>query len=217
MDVKEVLKNFVEKKGIKKWFKRDNLIILVLSGVLLLIIALPTKDTSSNRTDHNTKKLEETASQSSSEQKDNTSYENVSAAQKAMTGEEYASFLEGRLEEILKGMAGVGDVRVMITLESSEELVVEKDSSINRSNTVESDSQGGSRNINEADSKEATIYRTEGSDSEPYVVKTLSPRVEGVFVVAKGAGSGEVNRNITEAVQALFGIEAHKIKVVKMD
>lgn len=217
MDVKEELKDFVERKGIKKWFKRDNLIILVLSGVLLLIIALPTKDNSSSQPDNKTKKQETAASQSSTEQKDGASYETASAAQKAMTGEEYAAFLEGRLEEILKGMAGVGDVRVMITLESSEELVVEKDSSINRSNTAESDSEGGSRNINQADSKEATIYRTEGSDSEPYVVKTLSPRVEGVFVVARGAGTGEVNRNITEAVQALFGVEAHKIKVVKME
>ena len=29
-------------------------------------------------------------------------------------------------------------------------------------------------------------------------------------------GSGDTSRNITEAVQALFGIEAHKIKVLKM-
>ena len=28
----------------KKWFRRDNLLILILSGVLLFILALPTKE-----------------------------------------------------------------------------------------------------------------------------------------------------------------------------
>ena len=43
-DRKETWKQWMEKKGIHKWFQRDNLIILILSGVLLFIIALPTKD-----------------------------------------------------------------------------------------------------------------------------------------------------------------------------
>lgn len=48
------------------------------------------------------------------------------------------------------------------------------------------------------------------------MVKTLTPEIEGVLVVAEGAGSGTVNKNITEIVQALFDVEAHKVKVVKM-
>ena len=39
----------------------------------------------------------------------------------------------------------------------------------------------------------------------------------GDVVVAQGAGTGTVNRNITDVVQALFDVEAHKVKVVKMD
>ena len=48
------------------------------------------------------------------------------------------------------------------------------------------------------------------------MVKTLNPRVEGVLVVAEGAGDGTVARNITEIAQALFGVEAHRVKVVSM-
>jgi stage III sporulation protein AG len=40
--------------------------------------------------------------------------------------------------------------------------------------------------------------------------------VEGVSVVAQGGGDSQIQKNITEVIQALFGIEAHKIKVVKM-
>jgi stage III sporulation protein AG len=50
----------------------------------------------------------------------------------------------------------------------------------------------------------------------PYVVKTIVPQVEGVVVVGEGCGTGSVDKNVTEIVQALFGLEAHKVKVVKM-
>ena len=48
------------------------------------------------------------------------------------------------------------------------------------------------------------------------MVKTTSPQVEGVLVVCEGAGVGTVSKNITDAIEVLFGIEPHKIKVVKM-
>ena len=35
-------KKWAEEKGIRKWFRRDNFIVLVLTGILLVIIALPT-------------------------------------------------------------------------------------------------------------------------------------------------------------------------------
>ncbi|MCI8431544.1 MAG: stage III sporulation protein AG, partial [Lachnospiraceae bacterium] len=127
--------------------------------------------------------------------------------------ENYAVYLEGRLTELLSRMDGVGKVEVMITLKSSKELVVEKEQPVSRSSTNESDSQGGTRSVSQVDSRENTVYRTEGSASEPYVVKTLSPEIEGVLVVAEGAGNGSVNKNIVEIAQALFGVEAHKVKV----
>ena len=40
--------------------------------------------------------------------------------------------------------------------------------------------------------------------------------MEGVSVVAEGGDNAVVQNNISDIVQALFGIEAHKIKVVKM-
>ena len=104
----------------------------------------------------------------------------------------------------------------MITLKSSRELVVEKETPVSRSTTTETDAQGGSRTVNTSEMEENVIYSTDGSSNEPYVVKSLAPEIEGVLVVAEGAGSGTVNRTVTEIVQALFDVEAHKVKVVKM-
>lgn len=207
----------------KKWFQRDNLIIIILSGILLLVIALPTgiegKDAGGD--------AGETAGGSntgitqlsgSSTGRDDTGitlsggYEQY--GEDFLT--EYEKRLESRLQAILEGMAGAGKVEVMITFSSSEELVVEKDRPMTRSNTTESDGEGGTRTIYQTDSGETTVYRSVGSDSEPYVVKTLTPKVEGVLVAAQGAGTGEVTKNITEAIQVLFDLEAHKIKVIRM-
>ncbi len=44
----------------------------------------------------------------------------------------------------------------------------------------------------------------------------MTPSVKGVVVSAQGGGNAKTAENISEAIQALFGIEAHKIKIVKM-
>lgn len=203
---------------LQKWFQRDNLIILVLSGILLFIIALPVEDKAdvgATATEKGTGILMQKSTDASSDE--NRIISANSDVQKTENTEfDYAAYLEQKLEGTLKNIAGVGKVEVMLTLQSSEELVVEKDAPVSRSNTNETDSEGGNRVVSQIDSQETTIYRTEGDSSEPYVVKTILPKVEGVLVVAEGAGSGTVNQNITEIVQALFGVEAHKVKVVAM-
>lgn len=244
------LRQLAEEKGLGKLFQRDNLIILILSGVLLLIIAMPTKSagTGSDQESATTVKSEssqnsksgqssgvtQSSGTQSSESLKSTGTQNEGMSQNSQGNasesdgsggaekfwgslSDYEAAMEARLEQILEGMAGAGKVSVMITFASSQELVVEKDRPLTRSNTTESDSEGGSRNIYQTESGETTVYITQGTDSEPYVVKTLTPKVEGVLIAAEGAGTGEVTKNITEAVQALFDLEAHKIKVVKME
>lgn len=214
--MKEKWKDLAEKKGIKKWFQRDNLIIIILSGVLLLIIALPVDNGRSSPQNQSQDQGVTMDGQKGMPSAQSKTGEVQTADVGGLTQDEYTAELELRLSNILSGISGVGKVRVMITLQSSEELVVEKDQPLSRSNTTENDAEGGSRSIFTTDAGEETVYRNVGSDSEPYVIKTLTPKVEGVVVVAQGAGSGDINKGITEAVQALFGLEAHKIKVLKM-
>ena len=215
-------KKWAADKGLLKWFRRDNLIVMVLTGILLVIIALPTKESGEkNQGDagpnggRGSSGLAESRLSGLEDDKGtvNSSGWNEGAEN---AEEEYAGYLEQRLTETLSRISDVGKVKVMITLKSSSELVVEKEQPVKRSTTNESDSQGGSRIVSQMETEENTVYRTEGSASEPYVIKTLPPQVEGVVVVAEGAGNGTVNRTIVEIVQALFGVEAHKVKVVKM-
>lgn len=206
-----------EKKAFGKFphkLSRDNFLIVILVGVLLLVIAWPVE-----------KKEKETQSQSGkwdsdtgimdlqSEPESGESRDHVSAGASLS----YAEGLERSLEELLGAMEGVGRVRVMVTLEGSGLAVVEKDRSTVRDGTTEVDSAGGSRNTTDITESEQTIYTGgQGSGGSPYVKQVLTPRVEGVVVCAQGGGNAGTVRNITEAIQALFGLEAHKIKIVKM-
>lgn len=44
----------------------------------------------------------------------------------------------------------------------------------------------------------------------------IAPDNTGVVIVAEGAGDPVVEKNIYDSVQALFDVEMHKIKIVKM-
>lgn len=211
------------KEAWKKWLTKDNLLILILSGVLLLVITLPSgKSTEGKKTSAENKTAIQQSLITDATQKKQTPTQKSSgqtqetASQTAIFREEYVTYMEQKLEELLTQMNGVGKAAVMITLSESEELVVEKDGPQSRTNLNESDASGGNRVTTQMDSDLVTVFSSRGDDSTPYVVKTLSPRIQGVVVVAQGADSGQVNQNITELVQALFDIESHKIKVVKM-
>lgn len=209
--VKEWLLSKVEQ--VKK-LKKDQLLIILLSGVLLLVIALPVdKIKTKNGEDAENDFLEEIFEPNDADSAGGEAEEEES---QETFGENYAREMESKLKEVLSSMDQVGKVEVLITLKTSEEKIVEKDLPVTRSNSEEVDAEGGRRNVNNMDSGENTVYETDSGKSTPYVIKTTSPLVEGVVVVCEGEGSGTVNRDITEAVQALFGIEAHKIKVVRM-
>ena len=205
-------KQWIKKKGREKYFRRDNLLILVLAGILLFIIALPTSD--GEKADSGMKEKTKALSGETLQTGDG---QTPGVNPGTGTDEDYAAAMEQRLTEALADMAGVGKVRVMITLKSSRGLVVEKEEQMEQSSVKETDSQGGSRISDQARREETVVRSTDGSNSEPYVVKSYVPEIEGVLVVAEGAGSGTINRTVTEVVQALFGVEAHKVKVVKMN
>lgn len=191
MDLKKFVNNLKTKN-----LRKNQIIILFLCGVLLMVITIPAnendRDSDNNGSQNGRVTDEETMNDSTV----------------------YAQYLEQELENILSQMDGAGMVSCMVTLSSSAEQVVEKDLNISDENVTESDSQGGRRTTNQSSRSETTIY-SEGDNGSPYVSKEISPKVEGVLVIAEGGDNAVVVKNITEGIQALFGIESHKIRIVK--
>ena len=196
-------KSFRELKEKCSKMKKDQFLIVLLTGILLLVITLPTDRGKNEEKEKETKEGTPTEL--------NTEIEHTSAEFL------YIKSLEEKLEQGLSYIDGVGKVKVMITLKAGTEQVVLKDLSDSGMNTIEKDAGGGNRTITENETTEVTIY-TENSDGSmiPYVAQTLSPIVEGVTVVCEGGDDAMVRANITEVVKALFPVEVHKIKVVRM-
>ena len=184
---------FMQKIKEKK-LKRSDWLILVLAGILILIIALPT-DTKGK------KQAEET--------KENLSKETD-------TMEASKDEIERKLEAILEKIDGAGEVKVMITYQDSGTQVVEKDKNTSANSVEESDSTGGVRSTKEQQLQESTVYDEADAGNTPFVSKELLPKVEGILIVASGGDNQKVKQNISEAVLALFQVEAHRIKIVKM-
>lgn len=179
-----------EKKGFHfDKYNKKHLGVLFIIGLLLIVIALPTSNpydqqesTSQENTDlENTKDDEETESLYSSQDLS------------------YKTQLELQLKTILEFVEGVGQVTVMITLESTAEKIVEKDI-----------------NILGESQEEETVYDELENGNTPYIIQENYPVIEGIVVVAEGGDQVFVIQNITEAIQALFAVDSHKIKIMKM-
>ncbi len=204
-----------EKQGlkVKEWLaklktkeiKKEQALILLLFGILLIVIAIPVKDESDA----------EAKPASYDEAQAGVKDAETEGAETEFSGaDQYCGVLEERLKRMLMQVSGAGKVEVMITLKYTQGMVVEKDQELASSTVEETDSAGGVRNSTETSRNESTIY-TNGSET-PFVVKQSLPEIEGVLVVCSGGGNPVVKTEITEAVHALFDVEAHKIRIMKM-
>ncbi|WP_228728139.1 stage III sporulation protein AG [Brevibacillus composti] len=127
---------------------------------------------------------------------------------------EYENMYETQLKEILTSVVGVGDVEVMVNLDSTPELVVEKNRNIRSSTNQETDKDRATRNQNDQSRDEQVVVVQGGKQDQPVVLKTLKPKVRGVLVVAKGAENIQVKAWITEAVQKVLDVPAYKISIL---
>ena len=161
-------------------------IILILIGILVLIILIPTGD---GKKTGNVDQLTQ----------EETDGKNTAEMRQTQTDTEYTKALEEQLTDLIESMDGVGKVRVMLTLSDDGLVYLDKDV-----------------RIQEKTREETTVVYDMGDTKEPYVVRRERPKVEGVVVVAQGGDRPGIATEIIGAIQSLFDLEAHKVKVVKM-
>jgi len=179
-DGKKLLNRLTGGKKIRK----DQCLIVILLGVLLCVISLPVEKS--------------TVKSDISDRAD----DKISEHKQSATGNESADYVrewEKKLEESLLYIEGAGQVKVLITLKESEQKILAKDGTEDISETTETDASGGSRRMTENRMEKNTVYTVdERGQDVPYVVKTITPTVEGVVVIAQGADIPRVRQNIIE-------------------
>lgn len=122
--------------------------------------------------------------------------------------------MENKTKEILEKIVGVGAVDVLVTIDSTEEIVVQRNVKDSQELTEESDADGGKRHITQY-TRDGQIVTYEASGSEqPIVTKKIKPKVRGVLVVARGAENKTVKGLIVDAIEKGLNVPAYKISVV---
>lgn len=195
-----------------KWkMGKDKWLILLAIGMIILILAIPSNSSTLGKIG------------AASESKNKTELQKgivTEPAEKDMAvaagaDRTYEEQMELRVKKLLKTVEGVGQVDVMIVLKSSKEQVLRVDNKTSDSATVENDSSGGTRNITNKELQESTILTGSGENTAPIVEKEISPEIEGIIISAQGGGSPTVKAEISSAMEALFNLPPHKIKVLK--
>ncbi|KEZ91729.1 MULTISPECIES: stage III sporulation protein AG [Lacrimispora] len=195
-----------------KWkMGKDKWLILLAVGMIILILTFPSGSGMAARVEKTAESKNQTALQKGIV----TEPADGEAAVAAGADRTYEEQLEARVKRILKTVDGVGQVEVMIVLKSSEEKVLRVDKDSSDSSTEEKDSSGGTRKITSADRKENTILTGSGENTSPIVEKEIRPEIEGIIISAQGGGSPTVKAEISGAMEALFNLPPHKIKVLK--
>lgn len=189
---------------------KDRFLILIIGGLLILVITYPLPSSSKK----------ESGGAGNGGNTGVTKAVDVSSGTgslKTDTKNDYTEKMEARLAGILSNINGAGKVQVFLSFSDFGMSVVEKDVSYIRNNEERSGDDTQNTSVLNTENSEETIYATDESGNEvPFVNKITAPKVSGVLVVAQGGGNETIQQEMKEAIMALFGIEEHKIKVVKM-
>lgn len=178
---------YINNKGYKRFI--SNFVIIII----ICVIGLITWDTFTNAPQLNVNNTEE----------NNNKPETLEQA--------YSDDMETQLESILTQIKNVGEVDVMITYESSTEVIPASNITESNQVTEEKDAQGGTRTTIQEDMSKNVV--TSGGNQDLIVIKEIKPQIRGVMVVAKGAGDIRVKTELVEAVKTIFQIPGYRVMV----
>ncbi|ADM70676.1 hypothetical protein GMA19_02873 [Paenibacillus polymyxa E681] len=136
------------------------------------------------------------------------------------TGEENSfagieKVFEDNMKQMLEQIVGVGTVDVMVTVDSTEEVIVQRNVKDMQEENNETDANGGQRHTTQyTRDGEIVTYESSGGQHTPIVTKKVKPQVRGVLVVAMGAENPTVKQLIVDAVQKGLNVPSYKISVV---
>ena len=140
-------------------------------------------------------------------EKDNTGRER--------TTDEYRQQMEKEITLLLREIDGVGEVRVMITLESGEENVYVQQQKQSNDSDVKQNSNDLHQTSQSTFENEVVIISQQSGD-KALVERTLQPVVQGVAVVCSGADDISVVSAVTNSVSVVLNVPTNRIYVTKM-
>jgi len=200
------LKSILGQSNSKKPSKYHYFILVFVLGVAFMLVSnlftdSPEQSQNAITTTANTASNEETAvfKQTKGETTDSIS--------------DYEDEYENQLKEVLETISGVGEVHVVVNVDSTSQKIVEKNTVTQSQTTTETDREGGKREVEDLSKDEQVVIIQDGEKETPIVVQTKKPEIRGVLVVAGGADNIHIKKTIVDSVTRVLGVPSHRVAV----
>lgn len=130
--------------------------------------------------------------------------------------EEYTKALEKKLTTLLGSIEGVGKAQVMLTLESSAQMIYATEDKVQTERMQDVSGEDKKKEQVSDQTQSSLVLVDRGSGQKQPLIKTqMEPVVKGVVVVCAGADSKVVTARIVDAVTTALGVGANKVCVAK--
>ena len=125
----------------------------------------------------------------------------------------YQAALEAELGAVLSGIQGAGRVVVRVTLASGATTRYAQNDQASTQTTNQTGGNGSSTTT-QTSTQQQVVTVSQGGGQQPVVAQVTPPEVQGVVVVASGAGDPGVAATIAQAVEVLLGVPAYRVLVL---
>lgn len=130
------------------------------------------------------------------------------------SSETYARTLEKNLREIICSIKNVGNIKILVTLETDSESIYAVEEKNNNEQT-EDNFDGETtrrRTSNDIEKKYITIRDVNGAERALKITE-IQPKIKGVVVICDGGGNIEIKKKIIETVTTALNISSKKVYV----
>lgn len=141
------------------------------------------------------------------------------SAQAGVTdADQYVKQLEENLADIVNGISGGTDAKVMITLEKGTQYVYATEQKKSQQKTQDQNTGSTTRNQenNSLETNYIIVKDADGSQ-KALAITEVQPVVKGVIVVCKGGDLPSVQQNIIDAVTTALNISSARVCVIKQN
>lgn len=130
-----------------------------------------------------------------------------SSSESEYSQEDYKNSLQENLKDTISKIQGVGNIKVMVTMESSPQKEYATEKKINTENAS-----------NKTTDKTETAYiKVKDSNGSEHAISLTeyAPKVRGVVIICDGGDQPYIKEKVTDAVVAAVGVSSSHVCVTK--
>ncbi len=134
-----------------------------------------------------------------------------------ITTEQYSRNLEENLKQIVSGIEGAGETKVLVTLENGKEIKYATEEKVNSESSKEKNSSDKTVTQESGDTEvKYIIIKDSNGREQALAITEFEPTVKGVVVVCSGGEVPLVQQRIISAVTTALNISSKKVYVTKL-